>query len=93
MSTRNAKLMFVLLIVLVTLLFFIHVPNGGFQSKNGPTTPINKLQLLAVSLLFLLAFWQLSGIFPAAASLNLARRSAGLAPASLAFTVSTSLRC
>ena len=45
MSHRHAKLLFALLIVLVTLLFFVHVPSGGFQSKNGPTTPVENLNL------------------------------------------------
>ena len=45
MSARHAKLLFLMLIVLVTLLFFVHVPSGGFQSKNGPTTPVNNLDL------------------------------------------------
>ncbi len=45
MSARHAKLLFLMLIVLVTLLFFVHVPSGGFQSQNGPTTPVNNLDL------------------------------------------------
>lgn len=43
MSARHTKLLFLMLIVLVTLLFFVHVPSGGFQSKNGPTTPVDNL--------------------------------------------------
>ncbi|MGZ4865807.1 MAG: hypothetical protein ACXV7C_01200 [Candidatus Angelobacter sp.] len=45
MSARHDKLLFVLLIVLVTLLFFIPVPSGGFQAQNGPTTPVDNLNL------------------------------------------------
>jgi hypothetical protein len=45
MSARHAKLMFFILIVLVTLLFFVHVPSGSFQARNGPTTPVNNLGL------------------------------------------------
>lgn len=45
MSARHAKLMFFILIVLVTLLFFVHVPSGSFQARNGPTTPVNNLDL------------------------------------------------
>lgn len=45
MSARHAKLLFLMLTVLVTLLFFVHVPSGGFQSQNGPTTPVNNLDL------------------------------------------------
>ncbi len=33
------------MIVLVTLLFFVHVPGGSFQARNGPTTPVNDLTL------------------------------------------------
>lgn len=55
MSVRHAKLLFLMLIVLVTLLFFVHVPSGGFQSKNGPTTPVDNLNLrLALGGLLLL---------------------------------------
>jgi hypothetical protein len=45
MSARHAKLLFLMLIVLVTLLFFVHVPSGSFQARNGPTTPVNNLDL------------------------------------------------
>ncbi|HSK45295.1 MAG TPA: hypothetical protein VLA83_15565 [Candidatus Binatia bacterium] len=44
MSARNAKLL-LMMIVLVTLLFFVHVPSGGFQAQHGPTTPVNDLTL------------------------------------------------
>ena len=43
-SARHAKLLF-LMIVLVTLLFFVHVPGGSFQARNGPTTPVKDLTL------------------------------------------------
>lgn len=43
-NARHAKLLFVM-IVLVTLLFFVHVPGGSFQARNGPTTPVNDLTL------------------------------------------------
>jgi len=57
MSARHAKLMFFILIVLVTLLFFVHVPSGSFQARNGPTTPVNNLDLRVAlaGLLLLLA--------------------------------------
>ena len=45
MSARHVKLLFMMLIVLVTLLFFVHVPTGSFQARNGPTTPVNNLDL------------------------------------------------
>jgi hypothetical protein len=93
MTARHAKLMFVLLIVLVTLLFFVHVPNGGFQSKNGPTTPTNKLQLLVVSLLLLVVFARSSAPLLALAWSSLARL--GGAPLSVlrSSIASASLRC
>jgi hypothetical protein len=54
MSATQAKLLFFGLAVLVTLLFFLHVPSGGFQAQNGPTTPENNLRLVLVGLLLLL---------------------------------------
>jgi hypothetical protein len=54
MNARQAKLLFFGLIVLVTLLFFLHVPSGGFQAQNGPTTPENNLRLALIGLLLLL---------------------------------------
>lgn len=57
MSARHTKLMFLILIVLVTLLFFVHVPGGSFQARNGPTTPVSNLDLrvMLAGLLLLLA--------------------------------------
>jgi len=55
MSATQAKLLFFGLAVLVMLLFFLHVPSGGFQAQNGPTTPENNLRLVLVGLLCLLA--------------------------------------
>ena len=54
MSATHAKLLFLGLIVLVTLLFFLHVPSGGFQAHNGPTTPVNNLRVALAGLLFVL---------------------------------------
>lgn len=54
MSVRQAKLLFFVLAVLVTLLFFLHVPSGGFQVQNGPTTPVNNLRIALAGLLFVL---------------------------------------
>ena len=54
MSARHAKLLFLVLIVLVTLLFFLHVPNGSFQARNGPTTPVNNLRIALAGLFLLL---------------------------------------
>jgi len=93
MAAKHAKLLFVLLIVLVTLLFFVHVPNGGFQSKNGPTTPTNKLQLLVVSLLLLAVYARSSESLLALAWSSLGRL--GGTPLNFFHTsiVGTSLRC
>ena len=55
MSAKHDKLLFFGLIVLVTLLFFVHVPGGSFQARNGPTTPVNNLRAALVGLLLLLA--------------------------------------
>jgi len=55
MSSRQAKLLFFGLAMLVTLLFFLPVPSGGFQAHNGPTTPENNLRLALIGLLLLLA--------------------------------------
>ena len=93
MSARHARILFLLLIVLVTLLFFVHVPNGGFQSKNGPTTPVNNLRFLAVCLLLLVAC-KLSPESPVAVLLSWGTRlSAAPLYALHAFAGSTSLRC
>jgi hypothetical protein len=61
MRARHAKLLFLMLIVLVTLLFFVHVPSGSFQARNGPTTPVNNI-ILRVALCGLLLLLRLSGI-------------------------------
>jgi len=50
-----------MLIVLVTLLFFVHVPGGSFQARNGPTTPVNNLDF-RVALGGLLLLLGLGGI-------------------------------
>jgi hypothetical protein len=55
MTDRHAKLLFLLLIVLVTLLFFVHVRYGSFQAQNGPTTPVNNLRFAILCLFVALA--------------------------------------
>jgi len=60
MRARQAKLLFLGLIVLVTLLFFLHVPSGGFQAQNGPTTPVNNLRIALAGLLFVLLVGRIS---------------------------------
>ncbi len=54
MSATQIKWLFFGLIVLVTLLFFLPVPSGGFQAQNGPTTPINNLRIALAGLLLVL---------------------------------------
>lgn len=53
MSTRQ-KILFLLMLVLVTLLFFIHIPDGSFQARNGPTTPVDRVLGAALGWLLLL---------------------------------------
>jgi hypothetical protein len=94
MSHRYAKLLFVLLIVLVTLLFFLHVPSGGFQSKNGPTTPVENLnfRLALAGLMLSLAFSVAMASRPALNSMAIHFSPIFLySPA--ASPISTSLRC
>jgi hypothetical protein len=94
MSATHAKLMFLILIVLVTLLFFVHVPSGGFQSKNGPTTPVNNLDL-RVALAGLLLLLGLGGIaFSRCLALNSVSHSSPIilhSPAASAIGIA--LRC
>lgn len=93
MSARQAKLLFFGLIVLVTLLFFLHVPSGGFQTKNGPTTPVNNLRLALACLLFVF----LVGMVRASASRACNSMVVHLSPALLhspaASSIGISLRC
>jgi len=60
MGARQAKLLFFGLIVLVTLLFFLHVPSGGFQAQNGPTTPVNNLRIALAGLLIVFLVGRIS---------------------------------
>ncbi len=94
MSARHAKLMFLILIVLVTLLFFVHVPSGGFQSKNGPTTPVNNLDL-RVALAGLLLLLGLGGIaFSRCLALNFVRHfSPTVLHSPAASAIGIALRC
>jgi hypothetical protein len=55
MTASHAKLLFFALIVLVALLFFFPSSSGGFQSRNGPTTPVNSLRIALAGLCLLLA--------------------------------------
>lgn len=42
------------MLVLVTLLFFVHIPDGSFQARNGPTTPVDRVLGAAIGWLLLL---------------------------------------
>ena len=56
MSYRSKTWLLVVLLLSVTLLFFVHVPEGGFQARNGPTTPVGQSKLaLFLALILLLA--------------------------------------
>jgi hypothetical protein len=92
MSTKT-KLLFLLLIVLVTLLFFVHSHQGGFQSKNGPTTPINNLRFVIAILLLALAGKRLSVSLFAFRRTILAFLLLPPLHSPVALTGSTSLRC
>lgn len=93
MIARHAKLLFIM-IVLVTLLFFVHVPSGSFQARNGPTTPVDNLTLR-----FALAGLLLSLVFGSAAvsRLLLNSRVGHVSPISqhspAASSIGISLRC
>jgi hypothetical protein len=93
MIARHAKLLFIM-IVLVTLLFFVHVPSGSFQARNGPTTPVDNLTLR-----FALAGLLLSLVFGSAAvsCLLLNSRVGHVSPISqhspAASSIGSSLRC
>lgn len=93
MSARQAKLLFFGLIVLVTLLFFLHVPSGGFQAQNGPTTPVNNLRIALAGLLCVLQM----GRITAAASRSFNSMMVYLFPALLhspaPSSIGISLRC
>ena len=55
MRSSHAKSLFFLLIVLVAFLFFFPSSDGGFQSRNGPTTPVNSLRIALTGLFLLFA--------------------------------------
>jgi hypothetical protein len=56
MSSRHKTWLLVVLLVSVTLLFFVHLPEGGFQARNGPTTPLGPSKLALLVALALLLF-------------------------------------
>jgi len=93
MSARQAKLLFLSLIVLVALLFFLPVPNGGFQAHNGPTTPVNNLRAALAGLLLLLA----GGTISVSIGLSLKSMMGHVSPVLLhspaASSIGISLRC
>lgn len=93
MSARQTKWLFSGLIVLVTLLFFLHVPSGSFQARNGPTTPVNNLRIALAALLLML----LVGRIAASASRSFNSMVVYLFPALLhspaPSSIGISLRC
>jgi len=93
MSARPAKTLFLLLIVLVTLLFFFHAPSGGFQSRNGPTTPVDNLRFTVIVLSLLLAAGTVATSGYPLTNPILIRLSPILAHSPFANPVSLSRRC
>jgi hypothetical protein len=93
MSAGQAKLLFFGLIVLVTLLFFLHVPSGGYQAQHGPTTPVNNLRAVLAGLLLLLA----GGTISVSIGLSLKSMMGHVSPVLLHFpaasSIGISLRC
>jgi len=93
MSVRHDKLLFFGLIGLVTLLFFLHVPNGGFQARNGPTTPVNNLRAALVGLLLLLAAGTTSVFIDSSSNSMLGHISSVFLHSPAACSIGISLRC
>ena len=56
MSFRHKSWVLAVLLLSVTLLFFVHLPEGGFQARNGPTTPVGPSKLALFVALALLLF-------------------------------------
>jgi hypothetical protein len=93
MSTRHAKLLFFGLMVLVTLLFFLHVPSGGFQAQNGPTPPVNNLRDALVGLLLLLAAGTVSVSLDLSSNSTMGHVSPVFLHPPAASSIGISLRC
>jgi len=93
MSVRRDKLLFFGFIGLVTLLFFLHVPNGGFQARNGPTTPVNNLRTALVGLLLLLAAGTTSVFIDSSLNSMLGHISSVFSHSPAACSIGISLRC
>lgn len=93
MSARHAKLLFLVLIVLVTLLFFLHVPSGGFQAQNGPTTPINNLRFALAGLLFVLLAGRIAASDGRSCNSVVVYLFPALLHSSAASSIGISLRC
>lgn len=93
MSARQAKLLFLGLIVLVTLLFFLHVPSGGFQAQNGPTTPVNNLRIALAGLLFVLLVGRIAASIDCSCNSMMVYLFPALMHSPAASSIGISLRC
>jgi hypothetical protein len=93
MSARQAKLLFLGLIVLVTLLFFLHVPSGGFQAQNGPTTPVNNLRIALAGLLLVLLVGRIADSADRSCNSMVVHLFPALLHSSSASSIGVSLRC
>lgn len=93
MSARHAKLLFFGLIVLVTLLFFLHVPSGGFQAQNGPTTPVNNLRIALAGLLLVLLVGRIADSADRSCHSMVVHLFPALLHAPAASSIGLSLRC
>lgn len=93
MSASHAKSLFFVLIVLVALLFFFPSSDGGFQSRNGPTTPVNSLRLALAGLFLLLAAGRITASCLRPSHLVLADLFSALLRPPDAVTSGISLRC
>jgi hypothetical protein len=93
MSASHPKSLFLLLIVLVALLFFFPASSGGFQSRNGPTTPINSLRIALAGLCLLLVAGRIAACCFRPSHLVLVDLFSALLRPPDAVTSGVSLRC
>lgn len=93
MTASHAKLLFFMLILLVTLLFFFPASSGGFQSRNGPTTPVNSLRIALGGLFLLLAAGRIAASCFRPSHLVLVELFSSLLRPPDAVTSGISLRC
>jgi hypothetical protein len=93
MSASYAKSLFFVLIVLVAFLFFFPSSDGGFQSRSGPTTPVNSLRIVLAGLFLLLAAGRIAASCLRPSHLVLVELFSSLFRPPDAVTSGISLRC